>query len=697
MTTYVGLTGPQQRDTDGVLLVKDPTPGQAGGVAPLDSNGKIPFSVRSEFPPNALEKGAIGDGNPANAAADTVAINQCLALGGVTLPPRHTFTLSDRITSDLDELVIVGGGASSKLQLAPGVNKNALRINTAGVATARLRRVMLKDFYLDHQAQAGGQALAGSGIEACLVVYAVDKVIIDNVHVANPLNVGMDVRACKYVRIRNPFVENLIHSGQAGNAINVGAHQAANGGGEDYVVEGPEVTGGGDVAVWLSGWGARRLECTHAKIRGDGQRVVTDAEVIAGSLNVVHSETAGFTTADIGKLVYLITAAGARSGPFRISGIVDSAHATFSSNATAMVGATAAIGIQNSGVISEGGNLADDAQVMLAYNEVESPWNVGLGFSDAGGGGTLKHQKSIAVHNEVTNAQANSIALALVGRMLKAESNIIDSYLGNGIVVGGGPDFDAYGIDVLANQIAAAAAATGAAIRVTQSGAYTNFLHDLLIGFNLLMGNGGATAGSGLELIGKIKDAELPSNRIRDFARSGLLVDASGGASPAYIAIRGGYSKNNNRAGNAAGINSVGYSFNAGDSITLEGVVATDDQALKTQTHGMRWLNATRGRIRRNDFRGNASGSKNVSFDALTIYQDNIEQDGAYEGTATLVGGVVTVSTAAASNSSIVQLQVITPGGTQGALYVDQVINGTSFRIRSTSASDTSTVKWRIT
>jgi len=65
-------------------------------------------------------------------------------------------------------------------------------------------------------------------------------------------------------------------------------------------------------------------------------------------------------------------------------------------------------------------------------------------------------------------------------------------------------------------------------------------------------------------------------------------------------------------------------------------------------------------------------------------------------GTATLVGGTVTVSTTAALTASLIYVTVKTPGGTQGFLSVPTITNATSFVINSTSALETSTVNWWI-
>ncbi|MFE9906404.1 glycosyl hydrolase family 28-related protein [Streptomyces achromogenes] len=65
-------------------------------------------------------------------------------------------------------------------------------------------------------------------------------------------------------------------------------------------------------------------------------------------------------------------------------------------------------------------------------------------------------------------------------------------------------------------------------------------------------------------------------------------------------------------------------------------------------------------------------------------------------GTAVLAAGTATVNTTAVTANSVIVLTTQTPGGTVGAPYVNARTAGTSFVIKSTSASDTSTVGWRI-
>lgn len=65
-------------------------------------------------------------------------------------------------------------------------------------------------------------------------------------------------------------------------------------------------------------------------------------------------------------------------------------------------------------------------------------------------------------------------------------------------------------------------------------------------------------------------------------------------------------------------------------------------------------------------------------------------------GTATLVGGTVTVSTTCVKTSDVIMLTANTPGGTAGILSapVASITDATSFVINSSSGTDTSTVNW---
>ena len=64
-------------------------------------------------------------------------------------------------------------------------------------------------------------------------------------------------------------------------------------------------------------------------------------------------------------------------------------------------------------------------------------------------------------------------------------------------------------------------------------------------------------------------------------------------------------------------------------------------------------------------------------------------------GTATLVGGTVTIANNWLKSTDLVFLTVVTPGGTEGFLSA-AVTSGTGFTITSSSSSDTSTVAYVI-
>jgi len=67
-------------------------------------------------------------------------------------------------------------------------------------------------------------------------------------------------------------------------------------------------------------------------------------------------------------------------------------------------------------------------------------------------------------------------------------------------------------------------------------------------------------------------------------------------------------------------------------------------------------------------------------------------------GTATLVGGTVTVNTTLAATGSKIFITRNTPSGTLGDLSVPDasIVNGTSFVINSSSGTETSTINWWI-
>lgn len=80
--------------------------------------------------------------------------------------------------------------------------------------------------------------------------------------------------------------------------------------------------------------------------------------------------------------------------------------------------------------------------------------------------------------------------------------------------------------------------------------------------------------------------------------------------------------------------------------------------------------------------------------DARTL--PGVVSGGPTRGTATLVAGTVTISTAAVETGSFILHARKTAGGTLGNLSLGTVVAGTSFVINSSSGSDTSTINWAI-
>jgi hypothetical protein len=73
------------------------------------------------------------------------------------------------------------------------------------------------------------------------------------------------------------------------------------------------------------------------------------------------------------------------------------------------------------------------------------------------------------------------------------------------------------------------------------------------------------------------------------------------------------------------------------------------------------------------------------------------EGSNAKMGTATLNGSTeVTISNTSVTTNSRILLTIQSPGGTVGSPYVSSRSAGTSFGIKSTNASDSSTVAYHI-
>jgi hypothetical protein len=430
-------------------------------------------------------------------------------------------------------------------------------------------------------------------------------------------------------------------------------------------------------------------------------RQIADAAITTGT-NVLTSATAAFSTDDVQKGV-LVMGASASGGDLRcrITGFTNSTTVTLELNAgTTVSGATAIINATNGGILAEGANGNSD-HVAIVGCHVVGTVNVGMGGSDSNTGVVgSKHDQFSILGGSISDSYGT--AMWFTGTQFSQSGLVIDNAHRGGILLGDGNEFAEGTFTIEGGSVKMAADATGNGLTIRKDGGLTNTLSNVTVIGLILDGNGGGSRGVSLE--GKLRTVHLIGVQAKRFKSSGLFTIAKNGASPQDVQVLGGDYRNNNQAANAAGANSVGINIDsATDNVTIIGAQATDDQAGKTQTHGLRWAaGATRGRITDCDFRGNLSGPSATSFDSLSVYKDNKDVDAAYEGTATLVAGTVTVNTAAARNSGasnwgLIELSVLTPGGTQGALFISAIVTGTSFTIKSTSATDTSVVKWRIT
>ncbi len=106
--------------------------------------------------------------------------------------------------------------------------------------------------------------------------------------------------------------------------------------------------------------------------------------------------------------------------------------------------------------------------------------------------------------------------------------------------------------------------------------------------------------------------------------------------------------------------------------------------------------NSTAVQILGNGLQANTTGAIIDGGAATQAAHNRFSQNGVMRGTAVLVAGTVTVSTAEISAASDVMLTRALVGGTLGHLSIGTVVGGTSFIINSSNGADTSTIKWEI-
>jgi hypothetical protein len=344
-----------------------------------------------------------------------------------------------------------------------------------------------------------------------------------------------------------------------------------------------------------------------------------------------------------------------------------------------------------SGVFAEGGSVPG-SYIKIIGCHAESITNIGFGVG--GESGAESNGRAVINGNTALNCATGILASgphsAIVG-------NVLEGITLNGISLEGSGDFEQKGAQIVANDIIMASAATGAGIIANRKGeSFTTAASCISIANNMLDGN---KAGSyGISIRGRCQVISVIGNQICNWSKSGVRVGANGNASPLEIQIVDNDIRNNNQGKNAVGVNSVGIAIEKStEKVLIQSNRVTDDQAEKTQTHALLWQSeATRGRIYDNDFSGNSTGGKTVAFDANTIYRGNIDAEAAYQGSVTLVAGEATVETAAVLKDSQLDLGCRKPAGTPGALFVTEKTEGSKFKIKSTSATDTSEVRWTI-
>lgn len=141
------------------------------------------------------------------------------------------------------------------------------------------------------------------------------------------------------------------------------------------------------------------------------------------------------------------------------------------------------------------------------------------------------------------------------------------------------------------------------------------------------------------------------------------------------------------------GTNSTGINVqSSADLVMVAGNAVVDDRASSQTTNAVNAA-GTNGRVRDNTLLGWATAAVAGSPIQKT---GNTYTAGSPSGKAVLVAGTVTVSTAEVQTGDTILLSNVLAGGTLGILSVGTIVNGTSFVINSSNASDTSTVFWRI-
>lgn len=107
--------------------------------------------------------------------------------------------------------------------------------------------------------------------------------------------------------------------------------------------------------------------------------------------------------------------------------------------------------------------------------------------------------------------------------------------------------------------------------------------------------------------------------------------------------------------------------------------------------------NATAATVPMNNHKFSGLAAGTTAGDSVEFAQWQATRKGGANGlvgTATLVGGTVTVATTAVKTGAIIMLTRKTPHGTAGDLSLGAIVDSTSFVINSANGADTSDVNW---
>lgn len=87
-----------------------------------------------------------------------------------------------------------------------------------------------------------------------------------------------------------------------------------------------------------------------------------------------------------------------------------------------------------------------------------------------------------------------------------------------------------------------------------------------------------------------------------------------------------------------------------------------------------------------------------LEISGVTSFMRRFNSDfgGSISGIATLVAGTVTVTTGEIKSTDLIALTIVNTSGTTGVHYIDSKTPSSNFVIKSTSATDGSTLLWEI-